>query len=136
MTIVLPSETIGDVVVEMLSLENLVAAKKTQRDKDWPMIRRLVYASYAVGRDGNVTDYQAAFWMAQLRSPEFLHELVERFPEAAVRSDRPAVGGALGGGDVAHTLAAEQAREMAEDATYWRPLRRELEALRHASRRQ
>ena len=53
-TIVLPSETMGDVAVDMLGLEDIVAAKKTQRDKDWPMIRRLVDASYAAGRDGDV----------------------------------------------------------------------------------
>ena len=53
-TIVLPSETMGDVAVGILGLEDLVAAKKTQRDKDWPMIRRLVDASHAAGRDGDV----------------------------------------------------------------------------------
>jgi hypothetical protein len=30
----------------LLSLPDLVQAKKTQRDKDWPMIRRLVEAHY------------------------------------------------------------------------------------------
>ena len=29
-------------VYELLSIEDLAKAKKTQRDKDWPMIRRLV----------------------------------------------------------------------------------------------
>jgi hypothetical protein len=33
--------------VEVLSLADLVASRKTQRDKDWVMIRRLVEASYA-----------------------------------------------------------------------------------------
>jgi hypothetical protein len=32
--------------VELLSLEDLVSAKKTQPDKDWPMIRRLVEVSW------------------------------------------------------------------------------------------
>jgi hypothetical protein len=31
---------------DLLSLPDLVQAKKTQRDKDWPMIRRLVEAHY------------------------------------------------------------------------------------------
>ncbi len=31
---------------ELLGIEDLVMAKKTQRDKDWPMIRRLVDAHY------------------------------------------------------------------------------------------
>jgi len=33
-----------------LSLPDLVQAKKTQRDKDWPMIRRLVEAHYFQSR--------------------------------------------------------------------------------------
>jgi len=31
-------------IYEILGIEDLVKAKKTQRDKDWPMIRRLVDA--------------------------------------------------------------------------------------------
>ncbi|TLD68858.1 hypothetical protein FEM03_20505 [Phragmitibacter flavus] len=31
---------------DLLSLSDLVQAKKTQRDKDWPMIRRLVESHY------------------------------------------------------------------------------------------
>ena len=31
---------------ELMSLPDLVQAKKTQRDKDWPMIRRLIEADY------------------------------------------------------------------------------------------
>jgi hypothetical protein len=31
---------------DVLSLPDLVRAKKTQRDKDWPMVRRLVEAHY------------------------------------------------------------------------------------------
>ena len=40
--IVLP----GMGTVNVLSLPDLVQAKKTQRDKDWPMIRRLVEVDY------------------------------------------------------------------------------------------
>ena len=36
---------------DLLSLPDLVQAKKTQRDKDWPMIRRLVEAHYFQNRD-------------------------------------------------------------------------------------
>lgn len=32
--------------IEALSLPDLVKAKKTQRDKDWPMIRRLLEQDY------------------------------------------------------------------------------------------
>ena len=36
----------GGMQCDLLSLPDLVQAKKTQRDKDWPMIRRLVEAHY------------------------------------------------------------------------------------------
>src|SRR5881275_1317027 len=35
-----------DTTCDLLSFPDLVQAKKTQRDKDWPMIRRLVEAHY------------------------------------------------------------------------------------------
>lgn len=125
----------ADVTVELMALEDLVTAKKTQRDKDWPMLRRLVDASYDSARDAEATAAQAAFWLAELRSPEFLLEAVERFPRDAARSTRPAAVAALAGGDVANALAIEQSNEMSDDRAYWEPLRRELEALRHAARR-
>jgi hypothetical protein len=135
-TVVLPDpERATEVTVEMMALEDLVAAKKTQRDKDWPMLRRLVDASYDSARDSEASAEQANFWLAELRSPEFLREAIERFPRLAARSPRAAVACSLTGGDVADALAREQATEMAADRVYWEPLRRELEALRHAARR-
>ena len=125
----------ADVTLELMSLEDLVTAKKTQRDKDWPMLRRLVDASYDVARDGDASESQAGFWLSELRSPEFLREAVQRFPLAAARSARHAVAASVSGGDVVSALASEQAKEMALDRAYWEPLRRELETLRHAARR-
>ena len=124
----------AELLVEVMALEDLVAAKKTQRDKDWPMLRRLVDASYAAARDTAVTDAQLAFWLAELRSPAFLQELIAQYPEVAARSSRPAVRAALNNADIDDALAAEQASVMVEDRAYWAPLRRELEALRHEAR--
>ena len=124
-----------EVQVDVMSLGDLVNAKKTQRDKDWPMLRRLVDASYASARETDISDEQIDFWLAQLRSPEFLREAITRFPEQATRSHRRAVMAARENGDVADALANEQATEMAADRAYWEPLRRELEVLRHAARR-
>ena len=98
-----------EILVDLMSLGDLVSAKKTQRDKDWPMLRRLVDASYASARDADTSEEQIDFWLAELRSPEFLREAIARFPEHAA--------------------------EMAADRVYWEPLRRELEALRYAARR-
>jgi hypothetical protein len=135
-TITLPGAArAADVTVELMALEDLVAAKKTQRDKDWPMLRRLVDASYDSARDADATPAQATFWLSELRSPEFLREAVERFPLDAARSARPAVVAAITKGDVAGALALEQSTEMAADRAYWEPLRRELESLRHAARK-
>jgi hypothetical protein len=124
-----------DVVVDVMALEDLVAAKKTQRDKDWPMLRRLVDAHYASNRDAAATDAETEFWLSELRTPAFLQEAAERFSSAAAQSTRPAVIAALGGGDVDAALATEQATEVAADRAYWAPLRRELEQLRHDARR-
>lgn len=99
------------------------------------MLRRLVDASYDSARDGDASAEQATFWLAELRSPEFLREATSRFPLAAVRSTRPAVVAVMAGGDVGAALASEQTTEMTADRAYWEPLRRELEALRHAARR-
>ena len=135
-TMTLPGEgRAADVPVELMALEDLVAAKKTQRDKDWPMLRRLVDASYDSARDAEASPAQSAFWLSELRSPEFLREAVERFPGEATCSMRPAVMAVITGGDVADALAVEQSAEMAADRAYWEPLRRELESLRHAARR-
>ncbi|MEP6763480.1 MAG: hypothetical protein ABJB66_04165 [Gemmatimonadaceae bacterium] len=78
---------------------------------------------------------QVDFWLAELRSPEFLVELVVRSPIGAARSTRPAVIAAITGGDVAEQMSKEQLRAMSADREYWMPLRRELESLRHAARR-
>ena len=43
-------ETPSGITLELLSLPDLVTAKKTQRDKDWPMIRRLIEANYVQHR--------------------------------------------------------------------------------------
>ena len=54
--------------LEVVSLPDLVAAKKTQRDKDWPMIRRLVEANYVQNRD-DPTNEQIRFWLEESRTP-------------------------------------------------------------------
>ena len=67
---------------ELLSLPDLVQAKKTQRDKDWPMLRRLVEADYLAGRT-EATPERLRFWLRELRTPELLVELALRENSAA-----------------------------------------------------
>ncbi len=121
-TVMLPNDDRStEVEVDVMALEDLVAAKKTQRDKDWPMLRRLVDASYDSARESVPSRAQIEFWLAELRTPEFLREAVMRFPEAAQRCSRDAVQICLTSGDIDVALAAEQAREMSADKQYWGP---------------
>jgi hypothetical protein len=119
--------------VEALSLPDLVASKKTQRDKDWGMIRRLLEASYARGV-GSPTPEQTAFWLRELRTPDVLLECAASFPREAAQigGERPAVSAAIARdrSSLEEALAAEEARERALDREYWKPLRAELEELR------
>lgn len=123
--------------LDVLSLPDLVASKKTQRDKDWPMIRRLVEAHYD-RFFGEPNDARIRFWLQELRTPELLVECASRFPGAAVdlAGERPVLTSAVEGEEepIAHLLADEEAHERELDRTYWAPLRKELEALRKQRR--
>lgn len=130
---------LGEVgMVDALSLPDLVASKKTQRDKDWSMIRRLLEASYAQGV-ASPTPEQIAFWLSELRTPQLLIACVAEHPdEAAKVAARRAATGAAVAGDVdavVDALAAEEERERTEDREYWAPLRAELEEMRRNRRR-
>jgi hypothetical protein len=121
--------------VDLLGIEDLVRAKKTQRDKDWPMIRRLIEQSY-FRRPPAPTSTAIEFWLCELRTPELLLEVAATFPEPAKRvaGSRPAVEAALAGSleQVAELLDAEEREERRKDQLYWAPLKRELEQLRLA----
>jgi hypothetical protein len=128
----------GDEGVEALSLPDLVASKKTQRDKDWVMIRRLVEASYSRDR-GSPSAEQAAFWLSEARTPTILIDCARAFRREAMRiaQARPALGAALHDDVEAldAALAAEEDRERELDREYWKPLRAELEDMRRRRRR-
>jgi hypothetical protein len=123
--------------VELMSLPDLVAAKKTQRDKDWPMIRRLVEANYALHRDAPSAE-QVQFWLMEARTPEILMELAKRLPSNAAEAAhrRPLVAQAIAENteELRQLLADEQETERAADRAYWEPLKRELEQLRQGRR--
>ena len=118
----------------LLSLADLVQAKKTQRDRDWPMLRRLVEADYLQHRT-NPAPEQLEFWMKELRTPVLLVECALRHRDLASRvaPERPLLALAMADDQaaLAHALAAEEAAEREADRRYWQPLRAELEALRH-----
>jgi hypothetical protein len=120
---------------DLLSLPDLVQAKKTQRDKDWPMIRRLVEAHYFQNR-GRASAAQIRFWLRELRTPELLIEVSRSNPAMCRRlvGERRLLERAMTGDVIALSrgLNEEEAAERERDKVYWLPLRRELEKLRHA----
>lgn len=124
--------------VEALSLPDLVASKKTQRDKDWPMIRRLVEANYDLFY-GEPNESRIRFWLQELRTPELLIECAIRFHVEAREGarERTAIEAALDRDEeeTARRIADEEAREKELDRAYWAPLRAELEQLRRQRRR-
>jgi hypothetical protein len=124
--------------IAVLSLPDLVEAKKTQRDKDWPMVRRLVEADHH-RRPPRPARSQIEFWLREARTPELLVELGRKYPDSAHKaaSSRPAVRLALKGRlrQVAVALRVEETACRKADQDYWKPLREELFAWRSERRR-
>ena len=126
-------ETPDGLRIEVLSLPDLVRSKKTQRDKDWPMIRRLVEAHYLRHRK-EATEPQVRFWLLECRTPEILAELVRHHRPLArtLVSERSllALAPESASEQWEDRLAEEERGERQRDREYWRPLRSELEQLR------
>jgi len=124
--------------VAVLDLPDLVQAKKTQRDKDWPMLRRLVEVDYH-NRAKRPTITTIGFWLREARTPEMILELCRKYPGTARRiaKNRPAIHWAIKGqlAKVEHALRAEEDSIRAADRAYWQPLRVELFAWRQARRK-
>jgi len=122
----------------LLSLPDLVRAKKTQRSKDWPMLQRLVEAHYLRQRAAP-TAAQQRFWLRELRTPELLVEAAAAWPEVVrpLQMQRPLLTLADPEKlrELDEALAAEERAEREQDRVYWQPLKAELERLRHAARR-
>ena len=121
--------------INLMSLPDLVQAKKTQRDKDWPMLRRLIEVNYFENRE-NPTREQIRFWFLELRTPDLLLELAAEqggIP-TQLRRQRPLLELAKTPTKslLADALIEEEHREREADRQYWLPLRKELEKLRHA----
>lgn len=123
---------------ELLGIEDLIGAKKTQRDKDWPMIRRLVDAHYDEFAS-DPTDERIRFWLKESRSPAAIIELAEMYPRETLETQelRPLLQHAkLADSQMLEdALRQEQAREQQADAEYWEPLKRDLERMRAARRK-
>lgn len=125
----------GGGTYELMAVEDLVNAKKTQREKDWPMISALVEGHYRELRH-DPTPERVAFWLRESRTPERLVELAARFPAEAeaMGSHRPllALARTADLDALRAALDAEVRAEQAKDRAYWEPLRREMETFRRA----
>ena len=120
-------------IVELLSLPDLVRTKKTQRDKDWPMIRRLIEADYVNVENPSIDKIK--FWLTESRTPRMLVELAQRYRRQVeeLLAMRPLLANACSGDmvSVEDALENEQKLERDADRRYWMPLFQELEELRH-----
>jgi hypothetical protein len=121
----------------LLSIPDLVQAKKTQRSKDWPVIELLVAIHYRENSSAPREDW-IDFWLHEARTAELLCELVARYPAPAreVQAARPLLAFAFEGNlDALRAALDEEVRaEQARDRAYWEPLRRELEEFRRQER--
>ena len=124
---------VEDAEVDMLSVPDLVRAKKTHRDKDWPMIGNLVEQVY-FSLPSEPSPEQIEFLLEELRTPKLLRSMVEQFPDAAGRiaPRRLAVACARVGNleEVRAAIGSEEALERERDRAYWDPLKDELEQIR------
>jgi hypothetical protein len=123
--------------VHLLSIPDLVNAKKTQRGKDWPVIEALVEGNYdALKSQPNAGRIE--FWFLESRTPERLIELAARFPSEVFGfvAKRPLLSFAINGDlpQLREELSAEMLREQEKDRLYWEPLKREMEEFRRAER--
>ena len=128
---------VEDLNIELLSLPDLVAAKKTQRDKDWPMVTRLVEANYFANLD-NPSPEQIDFWFQELRTPQLLIDLAQVKADRCeeMRAQRPLLEWAVSGDHekLREELKMEEERERRADREYWAPLKRKLWELRQQAR--
>jgi len=122
--------------VNVMGLPDLVLAKKTQRDKDWPMIRRLLEAHYyALNQGSEINEEDIIFWLKELRTADLLIELSKKYsdhkekltklrPLLSFASDESKI-------ELEKALKNEEDAERKLDKEYWEPLKAELEILRH-----
>jgi hypothetical protein len=127
----------GGDAFDLIAIEDLVQAKKTQRERDWPMIDALVESHYrSLGKEP--TPERIKFWLLEARTPERLLNLVRQFPgdAQALTDERPLLHLAMEGQaeHLREALDAEVRGEQTKDRAYWAPLKSELEGFRRAER--
>jgi hypothetical protein len=124
---------IDDMSVPVMGLRHLVSAKKTQRDKDWPMIRRLIENDYSSKKTPRTSDL--LWWFSDCRTPGLLINLGEKHASLCRKMalKRPLLRFALTKNSDAleKSLMEEELKERRTDREYWAPLKMEIERMRH-----
>ncbi len=119
--------------INVISLQDLVQSKKTQRDKDWLMLKRLVENDIALNRM-NPANKRVSWWLRECRNAELLIKLAQEYPKEAKEAivDRPLISLATRSNRqrIALELQKEEMTERQKDIEYWEPLKKELETLR------
>ncbi len=120
--------------VSIISLQDLVQSKKTQREKDWPMIRRLIETDISQGYE-EADKNRISFWFRECRTPVLIKELAQNYPDVLKEMIhvRPLLKHAVDKdiNMLEIDLKEEENREKEADYEYWQPLRKELEQWRH-----
>ena len=124
-------------IIDVISLQDLVQSKKTQRDKDWLMLKRLVDNDILLN-DCKQSKERIKWWFQECRDSDLLLKLAKRYPDLVNESlkSRPLLSSAIVSDIRAldSQLRDEELAQRQKDIEYWTPLRSELEALRHAKR--
>lgn len=119
--------------IEVIGLKDLVQSKKTQRDKDWLMLNRLVENDIFLIQRPSSTKIE--WWLLECRNAVLLIQLAKKHKKLVEEHlrERPLLGIALKGDTekLQKELSKEEKRERKKDEQYWQPLRKELEILRH-----
>jgi len=126
--------TVEEEEFELLALPDLIGVYKSNSDKGWSVIRRLVEFHFLEFQT-DPTPQRIQFWQEEARPPAILLAVVRQFPDA--QSNREAALLASEGADenaIEAALKREEEREREADRVYWAPLKRELEELRRAKR--
>ncbi len=120
--------------IDIIGLQDLVQSKKTQRDKDWLMLKRLV-ENDIIQNIGNASNERIRWWLKESRDAERLIGLAHEYPGVAEEciAARPLLSSAVAKEiqKLNLQISEEEEMERQKDIAYWTPLKQELEALRH-----
>jgi len=122
--------------INIIGLEDLVQSKKTQRDKDWLMLKRLVEDDIVLHKDDSSSEH-VKWWFFESRNADSLVRLAKKYPKFAQECiiKRPLLSWSINP-DIEKLnfhLQEEENKERQKDIEYWAPLKKELETLRHST---